>query len=161
MSNVHLEVLTARYVENENACAVYNDLDGINKLLTVLSTSSKPIIDRLELLKILRQDNLRVVIARDIDKNRYEEPSIVGMATIHWHKLPTKINAYIDDVVVDEEYRGQKIGKRLTRELIRIAKEACANCIDLTSNPNRTEANGLYQKLGFEKRETNYYRLEL
>lgn len=170
MPNVHLEVLTERYVHNENFLVVNHDIAAINRLLAELTKDPKdphkklPFIrDRLELLEIVKQGNLRLVVARDLEKNRYDELSLVGMATIHWHKLPTKVNAYIDDVVVlaDDKYRGKGIGKKLTLELIKIAKEACANCIDLTSNPTRTEANGLYQKLGFEKKDTNYYRLKL
>lgn len=33
--------------------------------------------------------------------------------------------------------------------------------LELTSNPRRVAANRLYQSLGFEKRETNPYRLIL
>ena len=31
----------------------------------------------------------------------------------------------------------------------------------LTSNPSRTEANALYQALGFVRRETNVYEMKL
>jgi hypothetical protein len=33
--------------------------------------------------------------------------------------------------------------------------------VNLTSRPDRPAANRLYQRLGFEMRETNVYRLEL
>ena len=33
--------------------------------------------------------------------------------------------------------------------------------LHLTSNPSREEANALYQALGFEKRDTNVYKMSL
>jgi ribosomal protein S18 acetylase RimI-like enzyme len=33
--------------------------------------------------------------------------------------------------------------------------------VDLTSRPSREAANRLYQRLGFEQRETNVYRFSL
>ena len=33
--------------------------------------------------------------------------------------------------------------------------------VDLTSRPAREAANALYQSLGYERRETNVYRLRL
>jgi ribosomal protein S18 acetylase RimI-like enzyme len=33
--------------------------------------------------------------------------------------------------------------------------------VDLTSRPSREAANRLYQRIGFERRETNVYRYNL
>ena len=44
------------------------------------------------------------------------------------------------------------------KHAIEYAQECGALCIDLTSRPSRMEANEMYQKMGFEKRETNVYR---
>ena len=38
--------------------------------------------------------------------------------------------------------------------------ELGAKTIDLTSRPSREAANRLYQRLGFEMRETNVYRYD-
>ena len=35
------------------------------------------------------------------------------------------------------------------------------DCIHLTSNPKREAANALYQKMGFEKKETNCYMMKI
>ena len=40
------------------------------------------------------------------------------------------------------------------------AKNSGAIKIELTTRPSRTEANELYQSLGFKKIETNVYRYE-
>lgn len=164
MPNIHLSVLDMKYIKSSSFDVVQNDIDALNRLqVDLISKTSKPklIRDRMDLIRMIKQENFRLVVARDIDLNSHDEPSIVGMATIHWIELLTKINAYVDDVVVLETYQGQKIGKKLMLELIRIAREVCAHCVDLTSNSTRTVANKMYVNMGFEKKNTNYYRLKL
>lgn len=86
---------------------------------------------------------------------------IVGTATLSLVRAPTGVHARLEDVVVDESVRGQGVGAALTDEVIRLAREAGANYLALTSNPRREAANRLYQKLGFKRWETNVYRLDL
>jgi ribosomal protein S18 acetylase RimI-like enzyme len=71
------------------------------------------------------------------------------------------VGVWIEDVVVDEAVRGQGTGEALVREGIRLAEEGGAKAVNLTSRPDRAAANRLYQRLGFEPRTTNVYRLEL
>jgi len=61
-------------------------------------------------------------------------------------------------VVVDEAARGQGIGEALSQEAIKIAEEAGARTVDLTSRPSREAAGRLYEKVGFKLRETRVYR---
>ena len=62
-------------------------------------------------------------------------------------------------MVVSESYRGQGIGKKLMDFAIQFVKEQGVSLLMLTSNPARVAANNLYVKLGFEKKETNVYRM--
>ncbi len=160
LANIFIAAITKESIKSSWSVALKNDLIAINRLLAEL-TNNPRILDESELLKIVTQENLKLVLARDIRKDGLKEPNIVGMSILHWIELPTKINAYIDDVVVLPDYRGQKIGEEITNDLIFWAKNAGAKCIDLTSAPKREAANRLYQKLGFVKRETNVYRLNL
>jgi ribosomal protein S18 acetylase RimI-like enzyme len=73
-------------------------------------------------------------------------------------RIPTGLRAWIEDVVVNEAARGQGAGEALSREAVRLAQEAGARTIDLTSRPDRESANRLYERLGFERRATNVYR---
>ena len=84
---------------------------------------------------------------------------ILGSATLSLMRTPTGVHARLEDVIVDGAARGQGLGQALTLEVIRLAKEAGADYIALTSNPRREAANRLYQRLGFERWETNVYRL--
>ena len=55
----------------------------------------------------------------------------------------------MEDVYVDESYRGQGIGSKLVAKVIEVAKES--NCYKLiaTSRTSRAKVHQLYQKLGF------------
>jgi ribosomal protein S18 acetylase RimI-like enzyme len=83
---------------------------------------------------------------------------IVGMLTLVVFPLPTGVRAWIEDVVTDEAARGQGVGTALTREALRLAGEAGARTVDLTSRPSRVAAGRLYEGLGFERRDSRVYR---
>ena len=53
------------------------------------------------------------------------------------------------------------MAKKLTEELIKIAKNKKVKKINLTSNPKRVEARKLYQNMGFEIYDTGVFRMEL
>ena len=86
---------------------------------------------------------------------------IVGMLTLVLFRLPTGLRAWIEDVVVDSAARGRGVGEALTQAAVGLARAKGAATVDLTSRPSREAANRLYQKLGFESRQTNVYRYDL
>ena len=91
-----------------------------------------------------------------------DEKHIVGCATLCVFESPTGRKASVEDVVVLPAYRGQGIGRTLLQRIIDFAKNKLAPIdLRLTSNPARTEANALYQAMGFEKRDTNVYMIKL
>jgi ribosomal protein S18 acetylase RimI-like enzyme len=110
--------------------------------------------DREHLRRILETPGTTILVAR-------EGEAIVGTLTLALVRIPTRLRAWIEDVVVDEAARGLGVGESLTREAIRLASEAGAKTVDLTSRPGRSAANRLYEKIGFHQRETNAYRYEV
>ena len=87
---------------------------------------------------------------------------IVGCATLCVYESPTGRKASVEDVVVASAYRGQGIGRTLLQRIINFAGSKLSPIdLHLTSNPSREEANALYQTLGFEKRDTNVYKMSL
>ncbi len=90
-----------------------------------------------------------------------EEKILVGILTLAIVQIPTNKNGRIEDVVVDKNYRGKGIGEKLSLEAIRFGKELKLSKLFLTSNPNRIEANKLYQKIGFQLGTTNSYFYEI
>jgi ribosomal protein S18 acetylase RimI-like enzyme len=53
------------------------------------------------------------------------------------------------------------VGEALTNEAISLARTAGARTVDLTSRPSRTAAGRLYERAGFEERETRVYRYRM
>lgn len=86
---------------------------------------------------------------------------IVGCATLCPFVSPTGRKASIEDVVVNTEYRGRGIGRKLVEAAIEKAKEFSPVTIQLTSRPSRVAANRLYQSMGFTQKDTNFYYLKI
>jgi ribosomal protein S18 acetylase RimI-like enzyme len=126
------------------------DLAAVNRLIPQLSRSAPPLTAG-ELRQIVAWDGNHLLIARDGDR-------VVGMLTLVTFPIPTGLRAWIEDVVVDEAARGQGVGAALTQAAVRQAGAVGARTVDLTSRPARQAANRLYERLGFELRETNAYR---
>ncbi len=108
---------------------------------------------RQELETIVVSDASVLLVARYPD----EKAPISGVLTLVLYRVPTGVRAHIEDVVVDEAVRGQGIGEALVRRAMKVAREAGADGVVLTSNPKREAANRLYVRLGFKPWETNLY----
>ncbi len=142
----------------------------MNKMVKIIKLNSLNKFQSADIAGLLKQLNPRPKkLARCFNKVAAENSAyvaihggrIIGLALIHFYKTFSYKFGVINDVVVDENYRGRGIGKKLTEALITEAKKEKADCVDLTSNPKRIAAKAMYQKLGFKKRETNCYRLVL
>lgn len=134
---------------NSYSAAVKSQIDDFLVLLTKNEVS----FTAATLKEIISSDSSHLFFAFDADKN------CMGMLTIGIYISPTGKKAWIEDVVVSESYRGQGIGKKLMDFAIQFVKEQGVSLLMLTSNPARVAANNLYVKLGFEKKETNVYRM--
>src|SRR5690606_41891637 len=83
---------------------------------------------------------------------------VVGSLTLACYRIPTGLKAWIEDVVVDADARGQGVGEALNRAAVAEAAHRGAKNVSLTSRSSREAANRLYQRLGFQPYETNLYR---
>jgi len=128
-------------------------VEALARLVPQLSRTSAP-PDRDALAALLEQPEATLLVARDGD-------AVVGALTLLVFRIPTGVKARIEDVVVDEAARGRGAGEALTREALRLAADAGAVHVELSSNPTREAANRLYLRLGFDRRDTNVYRHRL
>lgn len=126
-------------------------VEAFERLVPQLSRSSPP-PSRDQLEEIVASPASSLLVARD------GAGRISGSLTLVLFRIPTGLRAWIEDVVVDDEARGQGVGEALNRFAIDVAAERGARSIDLTSRPSREAANRLYRRLGFEPRDTNVYR---
>jgi ribosomal protein S18 acetylase RimI-like enzyme len=126
-------------------------VEAFGRLLPQLSRAARP-MDAAAIARITESAGSTLLAARG------DDGQISGMLTLVMFRIPTGLRAIIEDVVTDDAARGQGIGTALTNEAIRIAQAAGVRTIDLTSRPSRVAAGRLYEKLGFEQRDTRVYR---
>lgn len=86
---------------------------------------------------------------------------LVGMGWIFPRQTLLRNQAIVEDMVVDEAYRGKGYGEKILRDLIDWAKKNNIEVIELTTHPGRIAANSLYKKCGFVLHETNHYLLDM
>ncbi len=124
-------------------------VEAFGRLLPQLSSSAKA-LDAAALDAVVSSPAVTVLLARS-------EGQIAGSLSLVMFRIPTGLRAWIEDVVVDEAARGQGVGAALTREALRLAREAGARTVDLSTRPTR-EAARLYEREGFSQRDTRMYR---
>jgi GNAT superfamily N-acetyltransferase len=112
-------------------------VDAAGRLLPQLSKSAAE-LDAEGLARIAKHQATTLFVARSQDV-------IVGMLTLVTFPLPSGLRARIEDVVVDQDARGQGVGTALTMAAIAQAQAQGARSIDLTS---RVAANRLYTASG-------------
>ncbi|HTP15906.1 MAG TPA: GNAT family N-acetyltransferase [Streptosporangiaceae bacterium] len=126
---------------------------AFGRLLPQLSASAPP-LDQAALEAIVATSASTLLVARS-------DGRITGTLTLVTFQIPTGLRAWIEDVVVDESARGQGVGEALTLAAIRLAQDAGVRTVDLSSRPSRVAAGRLYQRMGFEMRDTRMYRYRL
>jgi ribosomal protein S18 acetylase RimI-like enzyme len=129
-------------------------VNSLRGLIAQLSPRAEPPTEE-QVQEILDSPATRLLVARG------DDGALAGSLTLVQFRIPTGVGVWIEDVVVDEGARGRGIGEALLREAVELAARAGASRVNLTSTPDRVAANRLYQRLGFEPRTTNVYRLEL
>jgi phosphinothricin acetyltransferase len=91
-----------------------------------------------------------------------ENGDIAGFGALVTYYLPSAGKmGNIEDIVVDEKYRGRGFGRMLMEKLIFIARENNIIELQLTSNPKREVARALYANLGFKIKDTDVFVLDL
>jgi ribosomal protein S18 acetylase RimI-like enzyme len=143
---VSLDVQPANQVDDEL-------VEAFAELIPQLSSSSPP-PSADELAAIVSSPDAVLFVARS-------EGRIVGSLTLVFYQIPTGLKAWIEDVVVDASARGQGVGEQLNRAALEEAARRGAKNVSLTSRPSREAANRLYQRIGFERYETNVYRYSI
>jgi ribosomal protein S18 acetylase RimI-like enzyme len=112
-----------------------------------------------ELLNIIRNDKTPVFCAVD------ETDSVLGYGFCviqshetddNWHNITT---LYIDDICVDEKYRGKHIGKALYEYITEYARKS--GCYNITLNvwEKNPEAKAFYEKMGMSIQKTGMEKI--
>lgn len=90
-----------------------------------------------------------------------KEGKLIGFGWIFPRQTLLRKQAVVEDMIVDNAYRGTGLGRKILRKLILWAKENGVEVVELTTNSKRVSANELYKSEGFKLHETNHYLLKI
>src|SRR3989344_1160444 len=127
------------------------EIEQMKKLVSQLDSSAET--DERKLAAALKNGH----IAKEYDG----AGNLVGMGWIFPRQTLIRKQAVVEDMIVDEAYRGKGLGRKILKELIGWARAQGVEVIELTTNPKRVAANELYKSEGFYLHLTNHYLLKL
>jgi ribosomal protein S18 acetylase RimI-like enzyme len=125
-----------------------NDLKGIIELYKQLNDSNSAFFNTdtaNEIWNKIETNNIKYYLAKDNGK-------IIG--SLYICIIPNltfngKSIGYIENVIIDKNYRRKGIGKKLMETAISYAKENNCYKVVLQSETKRTDAHKFYEKTGF------------
>lgn len=138
-----------KYMELSKDSAT-NYLDDVNHLLPQLSSSASECTG--EWLERMFDSGTRVFAA-------VAENQIIGTVLLVPMLGLVGQKDWIEDVVVDEQYRRQGISSKLMDMAEQASRERGAKSVNLTSKPDRGGARDMYEGRGYKLRDTGVFRL--
>lgn len=126
------------------------DLKSVKELIAQLDSSAS----------INEQSLYKAILDGYISKIE-ENGELIGMGWIFPRQTLLRKQAVVEDMIVNDKYRGKGLGEKILRDLISWAKKQGIEVVELTTNPKRVAANSLYQKVGFKLHPTNHYLLKI
>ncbi|MBT8210045.1 MAG: GNAT family N-acetyltransferase [Eudoraea sp.] len=88
-----------------------------------------------------------------------EGDEVLGMASLAIYQVLSGKKGWIEDVVVDQNYRRKGVARILTEELIRLGRELGLDQLLLYTGAHRTAAHQLYEACGFIRKNSYQYIL--
>lgn len=139
-------------------CKIFpaEDVEDINTLMRQLSLDgSVRTVTAHDCERMARQPHVHTLFVRVRQDHRLR---IVGMGSVVLFETPMHMAGFVEDVVVHSDFRKQALGEQIVSALLTLALSHGCSYAELTTSPQRIEANRLYQKLLFQRRGTNLYR---
>lgn len=130
-------------------------LAALARLLPQLNPKLQlPDMARLE--RLVADPAVALLVARDGE-------AIVGTTTVIVYTTPFWIKARLDEVVVDSEARGRGVGEALVTAALELGRDRGAQVAELQSGRGnvRKAAHRLYERLGFQIRDSDVMRIVL
>ena len=92
-----------------------------------------------------------------------DNETVVGMVVVSVVMMTTRKNVYMEDLVVDERYRGQGIGGDLLEAVKDWGRAKGCQRLEFTSTSRENKENAIkfYEAHGIFLRDTGQYRAEL
>jgi len=123
----------------------------INQLLPQLAPAATPVTP--EWLTEMLKSGTRLFVALDRDK-------VVGTVLLCTTLLLVGRKDWIEDVIVDRDYRGNGIASKLMDMAEEASRWQGAKSLNLTSKPERLAARKMYENRGYVLRKTGVFQLK-
>ncbi len=125
----------------------------LSRLASELHTDERTM--SLEQLQTIVDDkNIVLMVAID-------EGKIIGMGANYTIRKIASTKCYMEDLIVDDSYRGKGIGGQLIQKLIDSARAEGARSLEFMTATHRTDAHRFYEKLGFTNKDRFVYKMTL
>lgn len=122
------------------------DIEGLLELYKELTPFENSLEKSIEIYKeILQDDQYLIVVAKDNNK-------VIGSASgICCKCLAVGGSPFlvIEDVIINNDFRGKGVGKKVMKALDEFAKEKNCSYAILVSSDYRKEAHAFYENIGF------------
>src|SRR5699024_10175187 len=125
--------------------------DQIAEEIAALFKQLSPQKKQLPLTEILKDENPISFVYCLIDQH------VAGNASICTYQVISGSKGWIEDVGVNEQYRGRGIGKKLIEKILEIGHQKKLKEILLYIEDHREAALNLYQGIGFQAKESKIY----
>ena len=138
--------------------ATEQDVDAladINHLLQQLNPVLAP-LDRDRWAALVAAPETYIALANEVNSGW-----VMGMGILACYNVVSGSKGWIEDVVVEADWRGKGVGRAIIEELLTEARRRHLGAVYLTSTPQREAANRLYSAVGFVRRTTNCYRYSI
>ncbi|MBP9738850.1 GNAT family N-acetyltransferase [Candidatus Saccharibacteria bacterium] len=129
------------------------DLESINRLVLQLNSRYALELAMGELQNLLKLNTIFVA--------RTGSGIIIGVVLLNVSYVLTGSRAFLENLVVDADFRQRGIAKQLVQSVINEAKRLGVNTLKLSTGSENVAANSLYQQFGFELWTVNTYVLKL
>lgn len=136
-------------------------LKFIKDKFTVNWEDVKKLVNQLDSTALVLEQSFYKALLTGYVSKVEEGGRLLGMGWAYPRQTILRHQAIVEDMIVDESQRGKGLGEKILLDLIKQGKRDGVEVFELTTNPKRIAANGLYQKVGFKLHPTNHYLLDL
>ncbi|HYF83495.1 MAG TPA: GNAT family N-acetyltransferase [Clostridia bacterium] len=134
--------------------ATLNDLQGVYKLICELEMTGMPIIE------------FESIYSQNINRNDVhylvveEKGELIAFASMHIQSLlhHSADVAEIQELIIQNDFRGKGTGSKLIDKLVEISKEKKCELIEVSCNRKRIDSHEFYEHNGFSK---SHYKFTL
>ena len=121
------------------------DLDRVRELVKQLDPTAE----------VKEQSLYKAILCGHVSKI-YDGDKLIAMGWIFPRQTLLRYQAVIEDMIVDETYRGKGYGRIVLQELLKWAKDKNIEVVELTTGHHREAAYKLYESEGFTLHDTRH-----